>query len=724
MSNIRAKTVAGSTDSKPSLMDHVMLSLLLLGIFLAPYAKGLFHSTHLAFEKNINFFLLAGSVFLFYAAYILFQKAKTGTHWIAYAIWLIPCSFMLSSITPISRHASMYAVMLYMIYAAFFVVGAHLFQKFESLLVYALLGTGYAISLFGLLHWFGLHLYEDAVLNNRLSSVFQYANTNAIFIIVLLLGSLYLLTYTEKKVRLSSILVSLMAVPLAFSFFVTESRGALIAFPVVLLIVLWLLPMVKQIMFSIYFAVAAGIALAVYPSLKAIGISLQREFDLAKSLHGWLVLIAVSFAYAGFHVLFQRVEVPFLQAKLGSVRDRVSVRSILPGLFFTIGALLIVAIVQFGDRLTFLPTYLQNQIARINLQENSILERFAFFRDAFKMFLDDPFFGAGGGAWAEGYQSYQSNPYISNETHNYYAQYLLETGIFGSLIFILIIGYVIVAFIRKALRTDQRLNAMVLTIIVLGVLIHSFVDFNMSFAYIASLVFLALGGMSTVITDDNQLLPAWFRRLKITTILPAALALGSIVFLFVSARFVQSHQIFNAVQEQLSASTTVNFHEVNHQFAAASKLHPTQPYYQLAHTSFLLQVYLQFSDPVYVEQALDLSERLRKREPYNTVNLMQYVHGLSLAGDYRKTFQSSLEALKQFPWIVFFYEQALITADLLMQSSDPAEQETLRDQIKWILERIERQQAIQDSVPEGQKKGTPFVISPEILELASSHLDP
>lgn len=722
MSKNRFKLFAKNAD-KPAIMDIVILYTLILGIFLAPYAKGLFHSTHLDFEKNINIFLFAGAIFLFYAAYILFIKAKMGLHWIYYGIWLIPISFLISSITPVSKHASAYAVMLYAIYTSLFIIGAYLFEKYEGQLVTAILLSGYAISLFGLLHWFGLSFYRDAVLNNRLSSVFQYANTNAVFLLVLLMGSLYLMAHAGNRPKFSSLAMSFAAVPLAFSFLATESRGALIALPVLFLVILWLMPFLRQIVFLVYFAVAFAAALAVYPALKSIGVSLQKHFDLGQSLLGWFILIIASLAYAGFFIIFHKFVLPPLQNKLDRMKDRMLVRSVVPLLIFAIGGLFVAIIVLYKDQLSFLPSYLQRQISRISLQENSILERFAFFRDAFKMFLDHPVFGAGGGAWAEAYQSYQSNPYVSQETHNFYAQYLLETGIFGSLIFIAIVGYVLLHFARRASATRQKMYAMVMAILVLGILIHSLVDFNMSFAYIASLVFLALGGLSSACPKNPARVSTWIKKTRLDKIMPVCLVLASLLLAVQSARFIQSNHLYFEVQQKLTSNSTVNFRDVHEQLSRASKLHPTQPIYKLFHASILMMVYEQTADPDLLQQALDLTGQLLRQEPYNASNFIQYVNILAHEQKHHEVFQASIDGMKKFPWITFFYEQALTAANQIFDSGDLSEARNIRSQVEWILERIVRQQEIQAAVPEGQKKGTPFIVSQELIDLTKSKID-
>lgn len=703
-----------------SSIGYLILALFAAGFILSPYARGLFHSTNFSFEKNINIFLLFGSVFVFFSAVILIKR-QSYNHWIHYAIWLIPFSFLISAIKPISNHSAMYSVLLYTIYSSIFIIGVFLFNKFSNYTIAILLVSGYSIALLGLLHWFGLSFYQDAVLSNRLSSVFQYANTNAIFILVLLFASLYLISCLIEK-KTISYLISFMVVPLAFSFFVTESRGALLALPIILILVLVLLSRRNQIVFLIYTIIAFAIAIALYPILKPIGVALQQTQDISQSLLGWAILIAASVAFMIFHFLFQK----FVN-KLVSMNDNHIKRFILPGALLVIGIIGVILLVNqssSNNNLSFLPEYLQNQISRINFQENSILERIAFFKDAFRMFLDRPIFGSGGGAWAEGFKSYQSNPYVSKETHNFYAQYLLETGIFGSLIFLIVIGYILFHFYRvKLTTTNTETMAMIPAIIVIGILVHSAIDFNMSFAYIASLVFLSLGGMFIYSADKTKNLSSnILKRYKLTVIIPVALVIVSITILTLSIRFIQSNQVYSKLHDELF-SGVATIQSINEQLKIASQYQPSNPQYKIMHASLLSQAFLQYSEPNFLQEAYDIMNDLLIREPYNVDGYVQLVNIFSLAGDLEEVNKYSMEGIERFPWHVFFYEQSLLSARQLLLTDDNSAHDYYRNQINSVLDRIESQKAIQNAVPEGQKKGTPFEVSPEIIEMALSTMN-
>jgi O-antigen ligase len=104
--------------------------------------------------------------------------------------------------------------------------------------------------------------------------------------------------------------------------------------------------------------------------------------------------------------------------------------------------------------------------------------------DVFKMFRERPLLGWGEGTFAEVYPEFRSfyTDALVNAAHNDYLQVLAETGIIG---FAIVIWFLFVS-IRPALRKVQKwtsnLNGAVSLAGILGItgiLIHSFVDFNL-----------------------------------------------------------------------------------------------------------------------------------------------------------------------------------------------------------------------------------------------------
>jgi O-antigen ligase len=135
-----------------------------------------------------------------------------------------------------------------------------------------------------------------------------------------------------------------------------------------------------------------------------------------------------------------------------------------------------------------------------------VLERFTFYKDALKVVKDYPVLGAGG--WASLYEHYQNNPYVSRQAHNFFLQYLIEVGILGFIIFMGFILFIFYKYIRGYMKreNDDYNNGFFYLIIALSILVHSLLDFNMSYAFMGIMVFLSLAGMA-VVMESRPLRP-------------------------------------------------------------------------------------------------------------------------------------------------------------------------------------------------------------------------
>jgi len=120
--------------------------------------------------------------------------------------------------------------------------------------------------------------------------------------------------------------------------------------------------------------------------------------------------------------------------------------------------------------------------------------RLSIDRDCLKMFAQKPFTGWGLGVFPEIYPQFRS--FYSNlaidKAHNDYLQFLVETGAIGFGIIAWFLFSVFHAAIRKLRRSPGDVNAEVTLAAVLGIsgiLVHSFVDFNLQIPANAALFF-------------------------------------------------------------------------------------------------------------------------------------------------------------------------------------------------------------------------------------------
>lgn len=139
----------------------------------------------------------------------------------------------------------------------------------------------------------------------------------------------------------------------------------------------------------------------------------------------------------------------------------------------------------------------KDRIATLSPSRESDLSsdiRLQIDRDVLKMIGSHPLLGWGEGTFAEVYPRYRSfyTDSLVNAAHNDYLQALVETGILGFAIMI----WFLVASIRSALRKTEKwasnLNGAIALATILGItgiLIHSFVDFNLQIPANAALFY-------------------------------------------------------------------------------------------------------------------------------------------------------------------------------------------------------------------------------------------
>nr|WP_280521469.1 O-antigen ligase family protein [Paenibacillus mangrovi] len=118
---------------------------------------------------------------------------------------------------------------------------------------------------------------------------------------------------------------------------------------------------------------------------------------------------------------------------------------------------------------------------RIVRNFGSVSARGAIYRDAWRLIRQAPWLGQGGETWRFSYRAVQSNPYVGSQVHSGYLDMLLNTGILGTAVLLLLLGAV-----GWLLLCSRRELLPVYIVFVL----HSAVDFDWSFGLVWLLMFL------------------------------------------------------------------------------------------------------------------------------------------------------------------------------------------------------------------------------------------
>src|SRR5690606_19529806 len=132
----------------------------------------------------------------------------------------------------------------------------------------------------------------------------------------------------------------------------------------------------------------------------------------------------------------------------------------------------------------------------ITTGETSLTRRITFTRDGLEIVKDSSVLGVGGEGWKTLYQSYQSEPYTSTLAHNFFLQLWIEIGFIGLFLIIAILLLLTIFLFRTIRSTDDdsfKLLLVGLYITMFTMLLHAFVDFDMSLAGYAIVLWAIIG---------------------------------------------------------------------------------------------------------------------------------------------------------------------------------------------------------------------------------------
>ncbi len=139
----------------------------------------------------------------------------------------------------------------------------------------------------------------------------------------------------------------------------------------------------------------------------------------------------------------------------------------------------------------FLPAKLISRFTSEITTTKSVNQRLVFIKDGFKILKDTWVFGRGGNAWMYQYKSYIDYNYTSRDVHSFPMQIFLQNGIvgFASIVFLFLL---LIILMIKNIKGKNKKNILLL-VAIFSVLIHSFLDMDMSFFYNIYQIFMYIG---------------------------------------------------------------------------------------------------------------------------------------------------------------------------------------------------------------------------------------
>lgn len=727
-------TASRNGEKLPAALWVLMVGLILFLVW-SPFQAGLFNGLALTFEEAIYWAVIVGSLLMlaWVAAYFKSIKLEDQRDWTALFVLLIPITYIIALISAASQYFAANMVLIQCLYAFMFIIGLYLMQhrKVNQILETTMISVAYAIVLFGLFNWLGqgrtvsaiVGWFTDTVVNGqynqavwvdangpRLASVFQYPNTYAAFLMAFFFVAVFAITRSKKWY--GQAIHAFMLVPIVLSLLLTLSRGGLVFLPIVFIVLLLFLKPAKQILWIVYCLIAGVGTLVIAKPVTELGqqFHLGQISDPAK---GWFPVLAASIVLAVVAWLIQRFIAPRLENGTRKWAGKKLASLWLP--LVSVVAVGILAALLLGTNLKHvLPGNIGERLENLNLQQHSFLERITFYKDAVKVLKDYPIIGAGGGGWASIFEKYQNNPYESRQAHSFVMQYLVEVGILGFLVMGAFLIFIFYKYIRGYIKADEqhRESYFIYFIIVLSILMHSLMDFNMSYVFLGILVFLGLAGMAAGM--DNRPVPKFSMKAgTIRGIYSSVMVVASLALIFISIPYIQASQ--GASQGKFLIATSSDFQEIKTPLDEALKKRSNHPD-AVIYMSVLLQAgFEQTKDEAFYNQELMLLTNALKKDAFNKNMYNQLIKLYETKGEYDKAYVVLRDNADRYAWDMAWYEKLIVQSfELGYQALGQQDVAKKEDYFKsglaayqHVVDGVEHLKTL----PEGQMQGNPFEIT-------------
>ena len=154
----------------------------------------------------------------------------------------------------------------------------------------------------------------------------------------------------------------------------------------------------------------------------------------------------------------------------------------------------------------FLPTKIVDKVKDIGLSTISVTERFEYMKDSCKLIGQYGLLGIGADGWKDRQKEVQDYFNFANEIHSYPLEVFCEFGIVG---FIGIVGIIVEIFLLvfTLIKNKERKSLRIGIVLAIStLLLHSFMDFELSFMYLLIVLFSLLACTTEIKNgkEDNK----------------------------------------------------------------------------------------------------------------------------------------------------------------------------------------------------------------------------
>lgn len=194
-------------------------------------------------------------------------------------------------------------------------------------------------------------------------------------------------------------------------------------------------------------------------------------------------------------------------------------------------------------------------------------------------------------------------------------QYLVEVGILGFIIFMAFILYIFYKYIKGYIKKDEEHqdSHFLYLILTMSILLHSLLDFNMSYVFMGMLVFIGLGGMAAAM-DTQPVKRLAMKSEGFRPIYSIVIGILSIVLLFAGLRFIQAS---SAAREAKALESSNSFEERQAAYNKDLDLRPTHIDSIVGLSRMYYQVYQQTKREEFYTGGLAVLGLGLSAEPFN-----------------------------------------------------------------------------------------------------------
>jgi hypothetical protein len=518
----------------------------------------------------------------------------------------------------------------------------------------------------------------------EIASVFQYHNAFAVFTASVATGLLVFVA-RARDMWIRAIAVGIAALNIT-GLILSGSRGALALWFVIMILVLIGLRGIEKdghifrnrFMANSYLAVISGI----------IGYILAHHANNSHApVYGWIGVILA-------------IVIPIVST---SVRNLINKQKVFlsgnKGLYFWVGLGIVFglvgAILKSHSLIAKLESY--------HIRQMSVVQRFIFWRDGFKIFTRNPVSGSGSGAWQAMYEKIQSYPYISTKVHSFGMDVLIEVGILGFACLILFIWPAIRATVWPNKEQLKESTPIQMAIIAAGLMlfVHSLMDWDMSFEFLLVLFYAAIGAAAPF-SRSIQIKSANHNRIHLALI---PLGLISLTGLLTTSMGLRAESI--AHQGQLKGGSDASSMYLN-----AYHLAPYNDAYLTSASITLLQANTSKAGELQAESLIQHAESLN---PYSPTIASTFAHLSYNLGNYDVTFHQAMLAMNNAPFDPGAVSLALTagTVDGLQNAaSNPSGAKAVFEQVEQLYKTALARQKIVTGLPSYLPPSTPYQLDP------------